>query len=291
MDQIANLRTLGWAVVAGEFSLLHWSFFGFGGARTAADVVDHLLILAGQAGRHHLLNHILFDAIGLLKPGKHIRELCLLSGFQGEIPICAHCSGLIRRQARSGDGVGIVFFNQQLIGRITVCIRFHYPVLILHGVFQMLYHIGVCVISRCQGLCHQQRFIRPGRQVEFQTAGGDVASSLHIVEFQRMLSPVNEGVAIPERCRADTCVREQVFQRGIDCVSAVVRRIRIYYLTSGEVDGTTSCGMAAAHVQYQHIINVDPDIVITPEVENHVLAVHFAAAWHIEVHLHGHTKP
>ena len=49
--------------------------------------------------------------------------------------------------------------------------------------------------------------------------------------------------------------------------------------------------MRAADVQYQHIVDVYPDVVVALELEDHVLPVDLAVGGHIEVDPHSHAEP
>ena len=59
----------------------------------------------------------------------------------------------------------------------------------------------------------------------------------------------------------------------------------------GEVDGAAVGGVGAADVQHQHVVDVHENIVVTQELEHHILAADLSAGGHIEVKFHGHAEP
>ena len=65
-------------------------------------------------------------------------------------------------------------------------------------------------------------------------------------------------------------------------------------LAGAEIDGTVQLAVNAAQIQHQHIIYEDPNVIVTGELEDHIL---LAVGAHVqlavfrlgEIHLHGHT--
>ena len=65
-------------------------------------------------------------------------------------------------------------------------------------------------------------------------------------------------------------------------------------LAGAEVNGAVQLTVNAAQIQHQHVVYEDPDVVVSGELEDHIL---LAGGTHVqlavfrlgEIHLHGHT--
>ena len=74
-------------------------------------------------------------------------------------------------------------------------------------------------------------------------------------------------------------------------ITRTVAYVVIKYFTCGKVDPTIYSAMATGDIQNQHIIYIDPDVVIAIEIEFHIFSVDLTVLRNKEVELHIKTKP
>ena len=252
---------------------------GGGGAGAAAHGVLHLLILAGEPRGHRLLHHI-----GVLSAAQchHVRELRHLPCLQSEVSAVRH------RAAVHGGGT-----LQHLIGRACRDIQRSVGPQHTEAVIQRAGEVAVQrlaaagqLFGHCQGVAGQRGHIEP------QIAVGHAAAPLQIEEFQGVLGVVAEGAAVEgaahpgggEFCR-QCGIRVLLARRADDILPGMAHR------AGGEVDRAAVGGVGAANVQHQHVVDVHENIVVTQELEHHILAADLSAGGHIEVKFHGHAEP
>ena len=123
-----------------------------------------------------------------------------------------------------------------------------------------------------------------------------------------------EGVAIPLRRIGETGLLEHVLDGRLDDGLGNVRGIAIGIvddvavgvglvdlaiaveggtqidLAGGEVDGAVDLGVDATQVEDKHVIDEDPDVVVSQKLEVHVLAGDLAIDGLAELRLDGHAQ-
>ena len=151
-----------------------------------------------------------------------------------------------------------------LVHRIAIVRRIQVERRPLHGVTQL-----VDLRHGAFGHVHQ---------VELQRQVGVLVTALHVVELQRVVRAVAEGIAIELGCIEGVALGSTehrgdgggiVMRVGIAAQAAIVG----VHLARGEVDGETRAIVNAAHVANEHAVDEDPDVVVSGEVEDHLLAV------------------
>lgn len=156
--------------------------------------------------------------------------------------------------------------------------------------------------------------VQGGLQVEAHHERGIVVAALEVEHLEGVRGARGKGVAIPLRRIGETGLLEHVLDGRLDDRLGDVGGIAIGIvddvavgislvdlavaveggteidLAGSEVDGTVDLGVDAAKVEYEHVIDEDPDVVIPQELEVHVLAGDLAIDGLAELRLDGHAQ-